>query len=108
MYFVQVQLTDGDNYIPIEEAVQVEQMTVINDTALTGGGTVTLSDGTDTINIATAGTTDAAGTRTDGVPDATNGNKTIPAGGFIKIVCSTTTDASGFGCVLKLDQHLIG
>jgi hypothetical protein len=106
MYFTQLQLANGDNYIPVEEAVQVEKLSVIANADAGATASVTLTDGTNTVNVATCDG-DTAGTITEGVADATNGKITIPAGGLIKITCASTNGV-GFGCTLALDEYLIG
>lgn len=106
MYFTNLQLADGDNFIPVEEAVQVEKLSVIANADAGASASVTLTDGTNTVSVATCDG-DTAGTITEGVADTTNGNITIPAGGLIKITCASTNGVS-FGCTLALDEYLIG
>ncbi len=64
------------------------------------GETLTFANGSDTLGVATFGTTIAAGALATWVADATNGNKVLAEGDLIKITSSTATAAD---CIINLE-----
>lgn len=97
-------LLSGDNYFPTMRDVQITSMTVVPIGDCGVAGSVVLSDGTNDIN-AVAAAAALAGVPLNGVKDVDNGSITIPAGGVLKFVVSSTNSVA-FGCTVDVDPYL--
>jgi hypothetical protein len=105
MPLISVQIADGDQYVPVPYGFRVRSMTVSPNAAPGAAGSVTLTDGTNSVNVADVAD-GAAGDVATGTADTTNGSTDFGADTPMVLTASSTNSVS-FGVTLDLDEFLV-